>query len=84
MAARAPWWGALLYHGFVAGETGARWRETASGFGLNQWQSVEKLRSFAAVAGCESEDLIHGSVEAFELLASRSGRRIPWLQRSHF
>ena len=31
------------------GEASRRWRETASGFGLNQWQSVEKLQSSAVV-----------------------------------
>ena len=87
LATRAPWWGALLYHGvrWSSEASGApRWRETASGFGLNQWQSVEKCglsRSSWIQVGVfdkKSAEVFRASWLATEAVGSLG------MQRSHF
>ena len=79
--------GALLYHGvrWSSEASGApRWRETASGFGLNQWQSVEKCglsRSSWIQVGVfdkKSAEVFRASWLATEAVGSLG------MQRSHF
>ena len=61
-----------------------RWRETASGFGLNQWRSVEECGLSGSSSGYRPEDLIKqcGNVSSFWLATEAVGSL--GMQRSHF
>ena len=61
-----------------------RWRETASGFGLNQWRSVEECGLSGSSSGYRPEDLIKqcGNVSSFWLATEAVGSL--GMQRSLF